>query len=124
MSMDEIIMLNVLEAMEEAEYLNSYRRQMNQRTSAFELSDHKFVQLFRLDKSMVDEIVDRIDPYMNEKKISWGLDTVDKVTNFQSTELLFIIMCEIGIYYRFWLRCDFSRPGLTNTILPAINTVL
>lgn len=78
-SLTELMMFNVLGAMEEAEYLNSYRRQMNYREDPFEMSDHKFVQLFRLDKSMVDQLIDRINPYMTNGKISWALDTKDKV---------------------------------------------
>lgn len=78
-SLNEMALLYILEAMEEAEDLNSYRRTFNIRANPFEISDRKFIQIFRMNKSMVDDIVGQIDPYMSHSATSWGLETSDKL---------------------------------------------
>ena len=83
MSLDEFALLNILETLEEAEDMTMTTRSFSIRKDAFELPDRKFIKIFRLSKSMVDGIVDRINPYMKHSLTSWGLDTSDKVCNIK-----------------------------------------
>lgn len=79
--MDAIAVLAAIRNLEEAEYRQmDYNRRFFDKYDPFELSDKAFVRLFRLNKSMVDELIDRLDPFLVQPTRASALDSVTKVT--------------------------------------------
>lgn len=78
--MDSIAILAAIRNLEDAEYREmDYNRRFFDKYDPFELSDKTFVRLFRLNKVMVDELVDRLDPFLVQQSRSSALDSVTKV---------------------------------------------
>ncbi len=78
--MDEIAILAAIRNLEDAEYRASdYNRRFFDKYDPFELSDKTFVRLFRLNKVMVDDLIDRLDPFLLQPSRSSALDSVTKV---------------------------------------------
>lgn len=73
-------MLAAIRNLEDAEYrAMDYNRRFFDKYDPFELSDKTFVKLFRINKAMVDELVDRLDPFLVQPSRASALDSVTKV---------------------------------------------
>lgn len=79
-SFEEILHVRAIEMLVEAE--NSHR---SMRTvvaeDAFELSNNKFIKLFRINKVMADDFIDKLTPFMKEPSRKSALDIPTKVFN-------------------------------------------
>lgn len=76
---DELGILFANDAVEQAEALN-VNRLRRQETDPFELSDKKFVKLFRINKRMADELIDSLNPFMTERRRISALCPTEKVS--------------------------------------------
>jgi hypothetical protein len=83
-----------LAALEECEHLNTEHRERYIAADAFELSDRKFVKIFRLKKNMVETLIERLEDFMNPVKRSSDLDVDIKVSKIHHfSDLLYINLC-------------------------------
>lgn len=93
LDMDAVAILTAIRNLEEAEYRQmDYNRRFFEKYDPFELSDRTFVRLFRMNKSMVDELVDRLDPFLVQPSRASALDSVTKVISINIFVFL-SIMC-------------------------------
>jgi hypothetical protein len=105
-----------LAALEECEHLNMEYRERFNAADAFELSDRKFVKIFRLKKNMVETLIERLEDFMNPVKRSSDLDVdikVSKVHHF--LDLLYINLC--SYIHRSSVLYVFLDPEATKKIL-------
>ena len=116
-SVCEIGLLNILEAIEEAEDLNSFQRQFNSRKNPFEIPEKDFIKIFRLNKRMAEDIVDKIDPYMHHSSISWGLETADKL--FASLRFFAAGAYQMDVACNKF--CAMSQPSVSRSINEVVN---
>lgn len=78
--MDAVAILAAIRNLEDAEYREmDYNRRFYDKYDPFELSDKKFVRLFRLNKNIVDELVDRLGPFLVQPSRTSALNSVTKV---------------------------------------------
>lgn len=54
------------------------RQQFRQPLDPFELPDHQFVQIYRLKKDMVDNVVNRMEDFLPQKRVG-SIDLSTKV---------------------------------------------
>lgn len=85
-SLNELAYFEAVNAIEQAEIaaqVNRSYHHVNAVADAYEeLSDTQFVKLFRLNKSMVDALQDKIQPFMIESLRSSDIDIRTKVFIF------------------------------------------
>lgn len=74
---NQVIVLNELEAAEIAAERNP--RHIFQKRDPFELSDDKFIKIFRLSKNLVNEFIDDIQPFMQQPSRKSALSIQRKV---------------------------------------------
>lgn len=55
--------------LEDIDMENTVARSIYNSTDNFELPDHHFVKIFRLNKTLADELIDRLAPFMEETVI-------------------------------------------------------
>lgn len=77
--LDELGIVLSNSAMEQAEQfeMNRFNREPQ---NCFELSDKKFIKLFRLNKSIATELIDILEPYMEESSRTSSLSVEEKVS--------------------------------------------
>lgn len=80
---DDLVHLATIRALETAEILyndNENARARQVTDHPFELPDNKFIKIFRLNKNMVDSLIERLDPYITlPNRISSAIDAETKV---------------------------------------------
>ena len=81
---DDTANLNALVAVEEAELMDVERQMLP--ANYFEISDRKFVKLFRLKKYMVDDLIVKLTPHMIQPTRTSAL-TVELKVKFNSHTL-------------------------------------
>lgn len=65
-SLSELEEMFTISALEQAELLCEENREIHILTNAFDMSDKKFIRIFRLSKDMVEELIHRLSPHMTE----------------------------------------------------------
>lgn len=68
---------DILEAVEDFQV----GRDVLQRTDPFQLTDRKFLQIFRLSKNMVNDVVEMVSPFINPQSRASALSVTTKVSN-------------------------------------------
>lgn len=68
------------EDVEEAVAELAIRRDVLPQTNAFQLSDRKFVQLFRVDKDLCHDIIDMVNPFLTQPTRTSALSIQTKVS--------------------------------------------
>lgn len=76
-----LIDLNAIDMLENANILLNENRRFRQRFDPFELSDFKFIKLFRLNKEMVERVIYIVEEYSDRVARRSQLDAEDKVQN-------------------------------------------
>lgn len=75
--MEEIIQLNALAAVEEAEILaDQPRRIFRGREDSFDLSDRQFVKIYRLRKDLCRDVINMVEPFLNPPTRSTALNPI------------------------------------------------
>lgn len=98
---NEIINEDIQEAEEE---LAIGRDVLSQR-NAFALSDRKFVQLFRVDKSLCETIIDMVTPFLIHPTRSSALSIQTKVCKQKTSLFYFVVMKKLNstLHFRYLL---------------------
>lgn len=76
---DEIAWGQINQNIDFNDYNDLAPRNYNNRFDAFELSDSRFVKLFRLNKPLVQDLIDNLSPFIPEPNRSSALDVTTKV---------------------------------------------
>lgn len=115
--MDELAQLASIELLEEIEHL-AYQpqRQLSYKISdPFELNDKKFIKLFRINKRMADELIDRLTPFMMKGTLDPQIKLFAAIRHFASGSY----QTDIGENKYISL----SQPSVSRSIHEVVNSV-
>ncbi|KAF2900444.1 hypothetical protein ILUMI_05739 [Ignelater luminosus] len=80
MNFQEVVQFVAIDALGDIEEAaNHPPRRFQQRKSAFDLPDHRFVKMFRLTKSLVRELIETLQPFIVPPSRTSALDVETKV---------------------------------------------
>lgn len=81
-NLNNLINLEAVRLLEEVEVRARERRLFNERKDPFELSDKEFIRLYRVNKRIMENVIDIVSEYIGERRLSaLGATTQVKIIN-------------------------------------------